>query len=112
MKDEAAEFANQAVAALRDAFNAGWGWPAELKEPDFDPLRGRDVFQKLLAELAARTKAKAAKQEAESKCWVGRLDRRLRTREGYAMAEGRTPTAGPHGALPRSCPPRHQSAGL
>jgi hypothetical protein len=60
---EAAAFAEPAVAALRDAFSAGWGWPDELKEPDFDALRGRADFQKLLAEL----EAKAAKKEAESK---------------------------------------------
>ena len=58
---EAAAFADQAVAALRDAFQAGWGQWAELKEPDFDALRGRDDFQELLAELEARNKAKAAK---------------------------------------------------
>jgi hypothetical protein len=46
---EAARFADQAVASLRDTINAGWGWPDELKEPDFDPLRGRDDFKKLLA---------------------------------------------------------------
>jgi tetratricopeptide (TPR) repeat protein len=62
-KDEAAAFANQAVAALRDAINAGWNWPNELKEPDFDPLRGRDDFQKLLAESEARNKSDTAKEK-------------------------------------------------
>jgi tetratricopeptide (TPR) repeat protein len=52
---EAAAFADQAVAALRDAFDAGWGNWAELKEPDFDPLRGREDFKKLLAEVEARS---------------------------------------------------------
>jgi tetratricopeptide (TPR) repeat protein len=58
-KDEAAAFADQAVAALRDAINAGWNWPNELKEPDFDALRGRDDFQKLLAEVEAKAVPKA-----------------------------------------------------
>ena len=53
-KDEAAAFADQAVAALRDAFRAGWGLTRELKEPDFDPLRGRDDFKKLVAEMEAK----------------------------------------------------------
>jgi hypothetical protein len=35
--------------------------------PDFDVLRGRDDFKKLLAEVEARNKAKAAKKEAESR---------------------------------------------
>ena len=39
----------------------------ELKELDFDALRGREDFRKRVAELAARTKARAAKTEAESK---------------------------------------------
>jgi tetratricopeptide (TPR) repeat protein len=66
-KAEAVRFADQALASLRDAFRAGWGWPDELKEPDFDALRGRDDFQKLLAEWEARNKARAAKKQAESK---------------------------------------------
>ena len=53
-KAEAAAFADQSVAALRDAFSAGWGWPDELKEPDFDALRGRDDFRKLVAEVEAK----------------------------------------------------------
>src|SRR5262249_21606997 len=52
---EAAAFADQAVAALRDAFQAGWGQWDELKEPDFDPLRGREDFKKLLSEVEARS---------------------------------------------------------
>jgi hypothetical protein len=53
---EAADFADQALAALRDAFQAGWGQPDELKEPDFDAIRKRADFQKLPAELEARAK--------------------------------------------------------
>jgi eukaryotic-like serine/threonine-protein kinase len=48
---EGAAFADQAVAALRDAINSGWAARDELKEPDFDPLRKREDFQKLIAEL-------------------------------------------------------------
>ena len=58
-KAEAAAFADQAVASLRDAISAGWNWPNELKEPDFEPLRGRDDFQKLLAEMKAMSGPKA-----------------------------------------------------
>jgi tetratricopeptide (TPR) repeat protein len=56
---EAATFADQAVAALRDALEAGWGQYDELKEPDFDVLRGRADFQKLLAEVEAKSGPKA-----------------------------------------------------
>jgi hypothetical protein len=48
---EAAAFADESVAALRDGLQAGWGLASELKEPDFDALRRREDFQKLLAEL-------------------------------------------------------------
>jgi serine/threonine-protein kinase len=58
-KDEAARFAVQAVASLRDAFNAFRYWPDELKDPDFDALRGRDDFRKLVAELEAKSLPKA-----------------------------------------------------
>jgi serine/threonine protein kinase len=64
--DEAKMFADQSVAALADAVNAGWtihagwNWPDELKEPDFDALRARADFQKLVAELEARNIPAAA----------------------------------------------------
>ena len=57
-KKEAAAFADQAVAALRDAFSGGWGWTNELKEPDFDAIRGRDDFKKLVAEVEAKAAPK------------------------------------------------------
>jgi tetratricopeptide (TPR) repeat protein len=44
---EAAAFADQAVATLRDAISAGWARCKELKEPEFDSLRGREDFKKL-----------------------------------------------------------------
>jgi tetratricopeptide (TPR) repeat protein len=53
-KDEAAAFADQAIAALRDAINGGWRLLDDLKEPDFDAIRGRDDFKKLLAEVKAK----------------------------------------------------------
>jgi WD40 repeat protein/tetratricopeptide (TPR) repeat protein len=56
---EAATFADQAVAALRDTINDSWNWPNELKEPDFDALRGRADFQKLVAEVEAKSGPKA-----------------------------------------------------
>jgi serine/threonine-protein kinase len=48
---EAKALADQAVGALRDAIQAGWGVAGELREPDFDALRRRDDFQKLQKEL-------------------------------------------------------------
>jgi serine/threonine protein kinase/tetratricopeptide (TPR) repeat protein len=56
---EAAAFADQAVAGIRDAVDAGWNWPNELKEPDFDTLRKRADFQKLLTELETESGSKA-----------------------------------------------------
>src|SRR5262249_52456929 len=53
---EAAAFADQAVTALRDVLQAGWGNWADLKEPDFDTIRGREDFKKLLAELHPKAK--------------------------------------------------------
>jgi tetratricopeptide (TPR) repeat protein len=53
---EAKTFADQSVGALRDAVKAGWGNLAELKEPDFEAVRGRPDFQKLFAEVEAKAK--------------------------------------------------------
>ena len=50
-KEEARTFADQSVAALADAVKTGWALPSELKEPDFDSLRGRAQFQRLVAEV-------------------------------------------------------------
>jgi hypothetical protein len=47
------------ATALRDAISAGWNEPNELKEPDFDALRGRAEFQQVLAEVEAKTRPKA-----------------------------------------------------
>jgi tetratricopeptide (TPR) repeat protein len=48
---EASVFADQAVAGLRAAIQAGWSNRDELKETDFDVLRKRADFQKLVKEL-------------------------------------------------------------
>ncbi len=58
---EAETFADQAVAALADAVKTGWGLKSELKAPDFDALRARADFQKLVAEVEAKGE-KAQKQ--------------------------------------------------
>jgi tetratricopeptide (TPR) repeat protein len=63
-KDEAKEFADRSVAALADAVNTGWALPSELKEPDFDALRGRDDFKKLAAEVEEKAKAEKARVKA------------------------------------------------
>ena len=56
---EAKTYADQAVAALADAVKTGWCLPGELKAPDFDLLRARPDFEKLVAEV----EAKAAKPQ-------------------------------------------------
>ena len=53
-KDEAKAFADQSVAALAAVVKSGWALPSELKEPDFDALRGRADFQKFIAEVEAK----------------------------------------------------------
>ena len=53
-KDEAKTFADQSVAALADLVKIGWALPSELKEPEFDAVRGRTDFQKLFAYLQAK----------------------------------------------------------
>jgi serine/threonine protein kinase/Flp pilus assembly protein TadD len=52
---EAASFADQSVAALRDVISSGWAQLNELKQPDFDTLRDRQDFQNLMAAWDART---------------------------------------------------------
>jgi tetratricopeptide (TPR) repeat protein len=54
-KDEAKTFADQSVAALAAVVKLGWAQPSELKEADFDALRSRADFQKLLTEVEAKT---------------------------------------------------------
>ena len=61
-KDEAKTFADQSVAALADIVKTGWALPSELKEPDFDALRGRTDFQKLFAAVEAKAEKPAARE--------------------------------------------------
>jgi hypothetical protein len=58
-KDEAKRFGDQSVAALAAVVHLGWALPSQLNEPDFDAVRGRDDFKKLLAELEAKSGPKA-----------------------------------------------------
>jgi tetratricopeptide (TPR) repeat protein len=58
-KDEVKKFADQSVALLAELVKSGWGSPTELKEPDFDALRGRADFQKLVADLKAKSEAES-----------------------------------------------------
>ena len=60
---EASRFAEQAVAALRDAIGAGWADRDRLKEPDFDSLRQRADFQKLVVELGANVGPEAKQKD-------------------------------------------------
>jgi tetratricopeptide (TPR) repeat protein len=53
-KEEAKTFAEQSVSDLAALVKTGWAYPSELKEPDFDGLRGRADFQKLVAEVEAK----------------------------------------------------------
>jgi hypothetical protein len=53
--DEGKVFADQAVAAPADAIKAGSSELKELKEADFDAVRSRDDFKKLLADQEAKT---------------------------------------------------------
>ena len=62
-KDEAAAFADQAVAALGDAITGGWLLLDDLKEPDFNAIRGRDDFKKLMAEREAKSGPKATPKD-------------------------------------------------
>jgi serine/threonine protein kinase len=62
-KDEAAAFADQAVAALGDAITGGWLLLDDLKEPDFNAIRGREEFKKLVAVVKAKAGPKAKPNE-------------------------------------------------
>ena len=62
---EAKAFGDQSVAALAAAVKAGSTLPSELKEPDFDALRGRADFQKLVAEVEAKAEKPASPMPTE-----------------------------------------------
>ena len=57
---EAFAFAEQSVESLRDIVKGGWSLPSELKAPDFDAIRGRDDFPKLVAEVEAKAAIKSS----------------------------------------------------
>jgi hypothetical protein len=61
-KELAQSYADRAVEALRQAVARGYKDAAHLKkDPDLDPLRGRDDFRKLLAEVEAAAKPEQKK---------------------------------------------------
>jgi serine/threonine-protein kinase len=56
-QEQATAYADRAVALLRRAVAKGWKDAAHMKkDTDLDPLRSRDDFKKLLAELEAKAK--------------------------------------------------------
>jgi tetratricopeptide (TPR) repeat protein len=56
-------YADRAMAFLRQAIAQGPGRPDAIrKDPDLDPLRARDDFQKLLTELEAQRRSSGARQ--------------------------------------------------
>jgi tetratricopeptide (TPR) repeat protein len=63
---EAATYAGQAVAALQGAVAGGWAQLDELKESEFDSLRKRVDFQRLVKELEAKA---AAERRTNSHNW-------------------------------------------
>jgi tetratricopeptide (TPR) repeat protein len=57
ISDQKQEYADRAMELLRQAVHAGYKNAAQLaKDPRLEPLRQRDDFQKLLAELESGTK--------------------------------------------------------
>src|SRR5262249_4740818 len=122
-KDEARTFADQSVAALADAVKTGWGNPSELKEPDFDALRGGAGFHKLLAgggatavpESKAKREAKGGPPragESQPMAKGGRLGRpRRRSAEAPpGWCEQGLQGRGTHEERHRSCSPTSAGA--
>jgi tetratricopeptide (TPR) repeat protein len=61
--DNKQEYADRAMELLHQAVTVGYQDAAQMKEDtDLDPLRARDDFQKLIAELAKKAAAKPEKQ--------------------------------------------------
>ncbi len=57
--DKKREYVDRAMELLQQAVKAGWKDPAHLKkDPDLDPLRDREDFKTLLAELEAKVEKK------------------------------------------------------
>jgi hypothetical protein len=56
-------YGDEAMKLLRDAVAKGFQDAAHMKkDSDLDPLRGRDDFQKLLADLEAKPELRAGKE--------------------------------------------------
>jgi tetratricopeptide (TPR) repeat protein len=101
---EVTAFADRSVAALSNAVQAGWAQPEELKEPDFDPLRGRPDFQKLFASVEAKSPSRR-----RSPCSRGKRSERRRapidTDRGPGRRRDRVRRGVPH-RRPRAGPAR------
>jgi hypothetical protein len=55
--DKKQEYADRAMELLRKAVNAGYKDAAHMtKDTDLDPLRGREDFKKLMAEIGTSKK--------------------------------------------------------
>jgi serine/threonine protein kinase len=60
-----ARYADRAMDYLRDALSRGYGNPGVLKgDSDLDPVRSRDDFRKLLADLEAKQQGSTARGES------------------------------------------------
>jgi serine/threonine protein kinase/tetratricopeptide (TPR) repeat protein len=67
-ENDAKTFADQSVAVLAAAIKIGWALPSELREPDFDALRGREDFHRLVAEVEKKAeKARESTPPADKK---------------------------------------------
>jgi hypothetical protein len=61
--DKKREYADRAMELLRKAVKAGYQDAAHMKkDTDLDPLRGRDDFKQLLAELEKKAPAQPEKK--------------------------------------------------
>jgi tetratricopeptide (TPR) repeat protein len=66
-KELARNYADRAVELLRQAVKAGWNDAARLMhDPQLSPLRGREDFKKLIADLLSRARLRALAQVAEN----------------------------------------------
>jgi hypothetical protein len=53
----AATFADKVLAELQDAFRSGWADEVLLRDSDFDAVRSREDFRKLLRDVEAKAAA-------------------------------------------------------
>jgi hypothetical protein len=64
MNPPALQYADRAVELLQKAVKAGYKDTAHMKkDPDLDPLRDREDFKKLLAELEAKSQKPPEKKQ-------------------------------------------------